>query len=371
MDLLNELFSNYTLIIVTLGSAILGIICGALGAFAVLKKQSLLGDALSHAALPGIVIAFIITSSKAMPVLMFGAALAGLLGTFFIYTITKYSKLKEDTAMGLVLSVFFGFGLVLLSYIQKTPKAAQAGLEKFLFGQSAAMMKEDVVLMIIIGSVVFTILLLFWKEFKLISFDPDFAKSIGISVQKFDILLTGLLVISVVIGLQTVGVVLMSAMIVAPSAAARQWTDKLSNMVILSALFGAGSGIIGTFISNLTKKMPTGPTIVLVLSAFFLLSIFFAPARGIIWRMLREIKNRNSIQTDAVLEDFYYLELQHKGLHRGHTIKVLRTMSLGHGGVERSIKKLNKDGFIKQIEKKKWVITPKGYEYIKPKIGQE
>jgi len=367
MEFLSELFSSYTLRVVALGAAVLGIISGALGAFAVLRKQSLLGDALSHAALPGIVLAFIITSSKAMPVLVLGAAAAGWIATLFIFAITRYTKLKDDTALGIVLSVFFGFGLVLLSYIQKTPRAAQAGLEKFLFGQAAAMMKEDVFLMAVIGIIVLVLLVLFWKEFKLTSFDPDFAKSMGISVRKYEMLLTSLLVISIVIGLQTVGVVLMSAMVVAPAAAARQWTDKLSIMVLLSAFFGAAAGVSGAVISSMSAKMPTGPTIVLSLSSIFILSMIFAPARGIVWGWLRELKNRRAIQTEAVLEDFYLLDAQHGGMERGHTVKVLRTMSLGHGGVERSIKKLQEEGFIRRVEDKKWVITPEGSKHIESK----
>lgn len=279
-DLLSDLFFDYTLRTIALGSAILGIVSGALGAYAVLRKQSLLGDAMSHAALPGIALAFLLTGSKMPLVLILGAALAGWMATLFIMSIVNSTRVKYDTALGMVLSVFFGLGLVLLTVIQKRPDATQAGLDKFLFGQAAALLERDVVTMGILGACAISVTMLLWKEFKLLSFDPDFAATLGFPVRMLDILITTLIVIAIVMGLQTVGVVLMSAMIVAPAASARQWTDNLGVMILLSALFGALAGISGAVLSASVPRLPTGPTIVVCVSAIVVFSILFAPRRG-------------------------------------------------------------------------------------------
>lgn len=286
--LFSDLLFDYTLRTVALGSAVLGLVSGALGAYAVLRRQSLVGDAISHAALPGVALAFIITQSKAPLVLMIGAGLAGWLATLVVLRITSSTRVKTDSALGIVLSVFFGFGLVLLSFIQRhVPNAAQAGLEKFLFGQAATLLMSDVVTMAAVGGIALAVMALFWKEFKLASFDPAFGASLGFPIRLLDVLLTTLLVVAIVIGLQTVGVVLMSAMVVAPAAAARQWTDRLGTMIGLSALFGALAGVSGAAISSLVPRLPTGPTIVLCISAVVVVSLLFAPNRGLVWARFR------------------------------------------------------------------------------------
>ena len=195
MDLGALLFFDYTLRTVALGSAVLGIVSGALGAYAVLRKQSLLGDAMSHAALPGIAIAFLLTGSKSSLVLILGAAIAGWIGTLFIMSIVRSTRIKFDSALGLVLSVFFGFGLVLLTIIQKMPDATQAGLDKFLFGQAAALLERDVITMGVLGAIAIVAMMVFWKEFKLLSFDPDFGATLGFPMRLLDILLTTLTIL--------------------------------------------------------------------------------------------------------------------------------------------------------------------------------
>jgi len=287
-DLLHNLIFDYTLRTVALGSAVLGIVSGALGCYAVLRRQSLLGDAISHAALPGVALAFLITQSKAPLVLMIGAGLAGWLATLLVLKITSSTRVKNDSALGIVLSVFFGLGLVLLTYIQRhVPNAAQAGLDKFLFGQAATLIMSDVITMAAVGVVALGLMMLFWKEFKLASFDPEFGAAVGFPIRLLDVLLTTLLVVAIVIGLQTVGVVLMSAMVVAPAAAARQWTNRLGVMVALSAGFGALAGVSGAAISSIVTRMPTGPTIVLCISTIVAVSMLFAPNRGLVWARTR------------------------------------------------------------------------------------
>ena len=360
MDFLGDLFGNYTLRTVGLGAAFLGIVNGVLGSFAVLRKQSLLGDAISHAALPGIALAFLLTGSKATIVLLLGAAAAGWVGTLLVMNIVKNTRVKYDSALGLVLSVFFGFGLVLLTYIQRMPVASQAGLDTFLFGQAATLLARDVATIGILGSAVLLIVLAVWKEFKLLCFDPDFALSLGFPIRWLDVLLITLLVTSIVIGLQTVGVVLMSAMVVAPAAAARQWTDRLGAMVAISAFFGALAGAGGALVSSLTARLPAGPTIVLCLTVIVLVSLLAAPNRGVVWKWARERVNRNLLQTEAVLADLYVLAMRHEDLGHGHPISVLRTMSIGHGGVDRSLEVLREKGLVRVAADGTWSLTPSG-----------
>jgi manganese/zinc/iron transport system permease protein len=302
-DVLHDLVFDYTLRTVALGAAVIGIVAGALGAFAVLRRQSLVGDAMSHAALPGIAIAYLITGEKSNLVLLTGAAIAGWLATLAVLGIVRTSRVKFDSALGLVLSVFFGFGLMLLTYIQRQPDASQAGLDKFLFGQAATMIQSEVQNMAIVGAVALLILFLLWKSFKLLSFDSDFAATIGYPVRVLDVLLTTLIVVAIVLGLQAVGVVLMSAMIVAPAAAARQWTNRLGVMVLLSALFGALAGVSGATISSTQTHLPTGPVIVVCVSAIVLFSLCVAPNRGLLWAWFARRRKREELMRAMAAAD--------------------------------------------------------------------
>lgn len=361
-QLLYDLFFDYTLRTVALGSAILGIVSGTLGSFAVLRKQSLLGDAISHAALPGIVLAFLLTRSREPVILMLGALVAGWLATLFMLNVVRTTRIKDDSALGLVLSVFFGFGLMLLTFTQKLPDATQAGLDKFLFGQAATLLQRDVVTMGIVGAVALALLTAFWKEFKLITFDPEYAGSLGFPVRFLDVLLTTLMVIAIVIGLQTVGVVLMSAMIVAPAAAARQWTDKLSLMVVLGGFFGALSGVAGTLISGSAEKLPTGPVIVLCISVIVLFSMLFAANRGLVWNWFRSLQNSRSLRARAVLADLNTLAMQHPDEQHGHSSAVLRAMSPNPDGVSHALKRLKERGLARETSKDVWALTQAGLD---------
>ncbi|MGF7143899.1 manganese/zinc/iron transport system permease protein [Anaerotaenia torta] len=286
------LLSDYTFQTVALGSALLGLISGVLGCFAVLRKQSLLGDGVSHSALPGVVMAFVLLGSKNTEVLLLGALLSGLLATLFIVGIVRHTRVKFDSALALVMSVFFGLGLVLLTYVQKIPNSNQAGLKRFIFGQASTLLQRDLLLMAICGLVLFSLVLLFWKEFKLFTFDPDFAQSLGFSPKRLNLLLSSMIVLAIIIGLQTVGVILMSAMLITPAVAARQWTNRLWVMAALSALFGAVSGIMGTAASSLVPKLPTGPAIVICVSAMVAVSVLFAPGRGVLYRLHQRRRNK-------------------------------------------------------------------------------
>lgn len=359
MNPLRELLFDYTLRTVALGAGTLGIVAGALGTYAVLRRQSLLGDAISHAALPGIVLAFILTGMKSTLVLVLGAAVAGWLGTLVVMTIVRHSRLPEDSALGIVLSVFFGAGLVLLTYVQKLPDASQAGLDRFLFGQAATMLGRDVAVIAVLGAIALLAVFAFWKEFKLLSFDPEFGASLGLPMRTIDILLTTFLVIAIVIGLQTVGVVLMSAMVIAPAAAARQWTNSLSIMVLLSALFGAVAGVTGAVLSSSAEHMPTGPTIVLAATTLVLISMAIAPERGLLWAAVQRRRQRQQIRADAVLDDLYALAGQHEGEHT-HDVTVLEAMRAGRTDVRRALDVLEERGLARRDSAGAWTITSAG-----------
>jgi manganese/zinc/iron transport system permease protein len=297
VSLLRDVIFDYTLRNVALGSALIGLVGGVLGTFAVLRRQGLLGDALAHAALPGIALAFMLTGSKAPIVLMLGAAVSGWIGTLAIIRIVGDTRLSEDAALGIILTVFFGLGVVFLTHIQHSGNASQAGLDRYLFGQAATLVQEHVVTMAILGSIALTVVALLFKEFKILSFDPEFAASIGYPIARLNVLLTSLIVVAVVIGLQTVGVVLMAAMLIAPAAAARQWTNRLGTMLFLSAGFGAMSGVAGAMISVSARRLPTGPMVILAATAIVVVSILFAPERGIVWDSMRRRRLRRSLVT--------------------------------------------------------------------------
>ncbi|GAK92608.1 manganese ABC transporter [Nonlabens ulvanivorans] len=326
--------------------------------FAVLRKQSLLGDAISHAALPGIAVAFLITGAKDSNVLLLGALVSGLIGVFWIRGITTKTHLKTDTALGLILSLFFGFGMLLLTYIQKQPNANQAGLDKYLFGQAATLVESDVLLMVIVTGISLLVMLLFWKEFKLLLFDKNYAMTLGFNTKFIDGLISFFIVLAIVIGLQTVGVVLMSAMLLAPAAAARQWTNSLSTMVILAAIFGAFSGVFGTAISASQNNLSTGPVIVLVAAIFVIVSFLFSPERGIIFKQIRLIKNRRDLQLKKTLYFMYDIVRDHDDISRPHAIRILNSFQ---GFTKKTLSKLEEKDWI-TIQGQNWSMTEDGFE---------
>jgi manganese/zinc/iron transport system permease protein len=356
-----DLFGDYTLRVVALGSGVLGAAAGALGAFAYLRRQSLVGDALSHAALPGIALAFLVTGSKAPLPIMLGAALAGWIATLAVRLVVRRTRVPYDSALGMALAVFFGFGLVLLTEIQKRPDAAQAGLESFLFGQAASLLREDVIVMSLLGAVCLLLLGVLWKEFKLLAFDVEFGASLGWPMRRLDAIFTLLLVVAVVIGLRTVGVVLMSAMVVAPAAAARQLTNRLAPMVVLSAGIGVFSGVSGAVLSSLVPRLPTGPTIVLVLSTIVVLSLVLSPKRGLLWRWIKLGRLQPAAALDPVLMHLYALAQQHPDdLEHGHGLAVLRTMSPAGTDLERALDDLEARGLVRSVGDRLWAPTPIG-----------
>lgn len=283
---------------ILMGSLLLGLGSGVIGSFTFLRKQSLLGDALAHAALPGICIAFMLSGVKSVGLFMIGAILSGAAATFGIHAITRYSRIKQDAALGIVLSVFFGIGVVMMTKIQHSGNGNQSGLDKYMFGQAASMMVSDVYLMGIVSLVLVIVCALLFKEFKLISFDPGFARGMGMKVAIYEQLLLLMTVVAVVVGIQAVGVVLVAALLITPAVAARYWTDSLGIMVMLAGVFGALSGVTGTLISGTLTNLPTGPVTVLAATSLFLVSVTFAPNRGLLAKWIRRLRTRNELRTN-------------------------------------------------------------------------
>ena len=284
--------------------------------------------------------------------------ISGLIGTFWIRGIIKKTYLKSDTALGLILSLFFGFGILLLTFIQKLPNANQAGLDKYLFGQAATLVESDVWTMAIVTSICLVVVLLFWKEFKMLLFDPDFTTTLGFNTKFIDILITSFIVLAIVLGLQTVGVVLMSAMILAPAAAARQWTNKLSVMVGLAALFGAFSGVFGTAISASQNNLSTGPVIVLVASVFVFFSFIFSPSRGLLFKQIRFIKNRRDIQLNKTLAFMYNIAETHEDISHPHAIRILNNFQ---GYTKGTLRKLVDKNYV-TLDGNMWSLTQEGFQ---------
>ena len=352
-----EIFSDYTLRTVALGAAVLGIVSGALGTYAVLRRQALLGDAISHAALPGVALAYVFTGSKASVVLTVGAALAGFAATLAVMAVVRTTRVKDDAALGLVLSVFFGFGLVLLTWIQSRPDAGQAGLDTYLFGQAATLVERDVALTAAVGVVALGAALLLWKELKLLCFDADFAAAIGLRVRALEVLVTALLVVAIAIGLQTVGVVLMSALVVAPAAAARQWTDRLGVMMLTAAALGALGGATGAVLSAKAARLPAGPTIVLCITALVVVSLLLAPRRGLVWARLAERRRAADLRLGTVLSGLDRLAAEHTDAVRAHPTAVVSLLA-GADATER-LEELERRGWASRSGEG-WAVTERG-----------
>jgi len=266
MTTLVDLLQSSIVQTVALGAAILGVVSGVLGCFAVLRRQSLMGDTLSHAALPGVCLGFIAAGTRDLGAILTGAFISGALAALTVMLIIRRTGLKTDAALGVVLSVYFAVGIMLLTWLQGRAGTGQAGLSSFLFGQAAAILRTDLWLMGGITLAALTLVVALWKEFKLVSFDPDYARAQGFPVVALEAALTVMVAIAIVVGLQLVGVILMVAMLIAPAAAARQWVRSLGAMVFLAAFFGMVSGVGGAMISATARGLATGPLVVLIAS---------------------------------------------------------------------------------------------------------
>ncbi|MFH5803720.1 iron chelate uptake ABC transporter family permease subunit [Alienimonas sp. DA493] len=300
------LLEDYNVRVVVLGATLLGLAAGMVGSFTLLRKRALLGDALSHAALPGIAAAFLAAAAwggegKSLAVLLAGATVSGLLGVGGILLLVRVTRLKEDAALCIVLSVFFGAGVALLSVAQQTGGGNAAGLESFIYGKTASMGRADVQFIAAAGALCAVACLALFKEFKLLCFDDGFAGARGYPVAVLDMILMAAVVVVTIVGLQAVGLILMVALLITPPAAARFWTNRLGPMFAVSAAIGAVSGGLGAVVSALFSRLPSGPMIVLTGAAIFLLSLVFGASRGALVRVRKRRALNRSVDRQRLL----------------------------------------------------------------------
>jgi manganese/zinc/iron transport system permease protein len=312
--------AGHTAGVVALGCALLGAAAGVVGALALLRRRTLMGDALAHATLPGVAGAFLVASAlaagimpgldpKSLPVLLLGAAAGGVLGVLSVQGLTRWSagRVHQDAAIGVVLSVFFGLGTVLLTVVQKLPTGNRAGLKTFIYGQPAAMSVQDAWLLGGVAVLAVAVALALYKELRLLCFDEGFARVQGWPAGALDLVLMGLVVLVTVVGLQAVGLILVVALLIAPAAGARFWTDRLDATLGLGAAFGAVSGYAGACVSAAAPNLPAGAVIVLAATGLFALSAVAAPRHGVAARVVREMRLRRRIGLDHALRGAYEL----------------------------------------------------------------
>ncbi len=292
----------YTDAVVALGAAILGFVAGSLGVYAVLRERSLVGDALAHATLPGVCIAFLATGTKDPVTLLVGAGIAGLVGAWLIVGIERTGRVRPDAAIGVVLSGFFAVGIVLLTYIAGTGNANQAGLDRYLFGQAAGLQERDVITMLALGIVGIAVITVLHRPMKTALFDRDFAGSLGLRTRVLDVVITALLVIAIVVGVRVVGAILMVALLITPTVATRQFTNRMHVLIPVSGLTGAMIGVGGA-LASMSLEVPTGPVIVILGFVVVAMSLFVAPGRGIAWRASRLRQARRRAAVDGALGD--------------------------------------------------------------------
>lgn len=290
---------------VMIGTALLGGMAGVVGSFAVLRGRALVGDMLAHAALPGVCLAFLLTGQRDLIDLSAGALVSGLLAIGVVTVITRWTRTKEDAAIGIVLSTFFGAGVVLLSIVQKpTTSGNKAGLNSYLFGEPGGMLTSDLIVLAVVAIVVLAAVVLFFKEFSLTCFDTDFARSQGWPTLWLDLAMLAMLATVTIVGLPIVGVILMAAMIIMPAATARFWTNRLPVLLLVSGFVGAVAGLLGTQVG---RGYPAGAAIVLTAASLFLVSLLFAPQRGIVSRLLTEYRLRRRVAEEHLLRALFEL----------------------------------------------------------------
>jgi manganese/zinc/iron transport system permease protein len=355
---------DYNTRVVTLGTLLLGLCAGTVGTFMLLRRRSLVGDVVSHASLPGIAIAFLAAelvapgSGKSLPTLLCGALVAGSLGVLATTAIRKWTRIKEDAALAVVLSVFFGLGIALFTVVQNVPTGNAAGLNHFIFGKAASIVADDVLLIAQASAVVLVLCGLLFKEFALLCFDEEFAAADGWPVVSLDLALMSLVVGVTVIGLQSVGLLLVVAMLIVPAAAARFWTHRLGRMTIASAVIGGMSAYVGVQTSALFPRLAAGAVIVLAGAAFFVVSLLFGTRRGVLWRLLLQWRLRRRVGRQHVLRAMYEaLETTlDPGAHLTQDQLVGTSVSFGQllamrawtpGSLEHALASAHRDGLVR------------------------
>ncbi len=322
---------GYNATLVALGAALLGVSSGVTGTFLFLRKRALVSDAISHATLPGVALAFMVMvalggEGRNLPGLLVGSALSAWAGLLCVTWLTRHTRLAEDAAIGAVLSVFFGLGVVLLTVIQTMGTGKQAGLEGFLLGSTAGMLQTDALIIAVGGALALACIVLLRRPMTLVAFDPEYAQSRGLPVARIDLAMMGLVMAVTVIGLKIVGLILIVALLIIPAVTGRFWTDRSDRVALLAGLFGGLAGYLGAAISAVAPNLPTGPIIVLASFAFFVVSFILAPGRGVLAELFRYLRFQRRVhirqgllalaQGQPIYEPLTLRLLKHAGLAR-------------------------------------------------------
>jgi manganese/zinc/iron transport system permease protein len=327
---------------------LLGGVSGAVGTFNFLRKKTLVGETVAHSMLPGVLIAFILSGVKNPLVLITGAAISGWLSIWVVDYITRHSKIKGDSALAIVLSSFFGLGIVMLTVIQRTSGKEQSGLDHYIFGNAAAMTPED---SLVFGSISLIVLaIVFWHYFSLkaVVFNQDFAQSIGINTRWIEAIISFITILSISVGIKAVGIVMMSALLIIPPTAARFWTDSLNKMLVVSGIFGAVSGWLGAFVSYSYSSMPTGPWTIVIISIIAFVSMMFAPKKGVVFQRWSKLLVKRRMNEENLLKTAVQLEVRGQG-------KLFNRLSISSRQFfdqrlwNRTIKRLKRKGLIKRV----------------------
>lgn len=363
-----QILYDFTFYKILLGTTLIAVTSGILGCFAFLKKQSLLGDTIAHATFPGLTGMFLIVLQKSYAFLLLGATISGLIGNLLIQTISQHTSLKQDTVLGIILSSFFGLGTVFLTIIQKIPNAHQAGLNKFIFGHASTLLIHDIIVLGIISFIVCLTTFFLWKELKIITFDMQYARTIGIAVNKVQTILTILMVLTIIVGLQTVGLILISSFLISPAIAARQWTSRLSSMVFLSIFFSLIATFLGTCISCSMPAIPTGPVIVILSTTITILSLIFGK-QGIITQAIIQRRKNQNIKTACMLKNFMLFNESKVDPFHPHDLTALKV--IGKKSNKKILYLLEQQGFITNIQSNTWQLTNKGLSKAQKLLARE
>lgn len=342
--------------LVVLSTAALGLASGTIGTFLLLRQRALVGDVLAHAMLPGIALAFLVMVAlgapghgKSLPVLLIGGATTGLVGLLGVWCITSFTRIRDDAALGIVLSVFFGAGIALMGLVQATAEGSAAGLSTFIYGKTASMITSDLQLIGISAIVIALACAVLFKEFSLLCFDDAFAATQGWPVRGLDLLMLALVTLVTVIGLQAVGLILMVAMLIIPPAAARFWTDKLGRMTLMAGGIGAISGWLGASVSALTPRLPAGAMIVLASASVFAVSMVIGTKRGMLVRLSHQWRSARCVADQHLLRALYELsEVERGGDARAAApfAKLLERRSWSSGSLKRTIRRAMRRGLV-------------------------
>ena len=351
----------YNTIVVLLGVSILGAGAGLVGSFAVLRKRALTGDAVAHAALPGVCAAFLILGQRNLSFMLLGALASGVLGIVIISALCRWTRVREDAAIGIVLSVFPGLGFALSRIIQNVvTSGSKAGLESFILGKTAGMTRPDVYLILAASLFCLAVVLFLYKEFKVVAFDTGFAQSLGWPVYWVDLLLMSLIAVAVVIGLPAVGIIMMAALLILPGAAARFWTDSLGWLLFIAGAFGLVTGLIGTVFSAMFSMLPAGPIIVLTGSFFFLISMLFGVRRGAIARLLEHRRFQYEYNQRQLLLASYDVASR-TGQTQISAADLLARKSWSPQQVNRLIANASGSGLVERTQAGEFRFTPAGF----------